>query len=314
MNRSMLRLIAPACLLSFGVLVAGCSDSTEPAPEPLGYFVLTGTPTPSTVFDAIAQTYRFPNNLTNSIWQRQADVIVTGEFSLSGYWAFPPMTATYANAPDNGVDIHARMVQVPATNTVIYSRSPSGNGVGLGTYDQLAVATIDTTTGLLTAGQTAEFSDGFTGSCQLTSSSATEFLCYDGTVIRRYLTTAGSATLTTNGAFPLNTALPAAAECNPGAACYGSTFAFDGAYFYFSANQGSSSNLDYLVYQQNGALVNTYTAAGAGAINGVYFDWSVGRYSTHDGFGSRAGASEFGNPGGSDTHNFGPVSAAHELQ
>jgi len=123
-------MMAPACLRSLGVLAAGCSDSSDPDPEPLGYFVLTGTPTPATVFDAIAETYRFPNNLTNSIWQRQANVIVTGEFSESGYWAFAPMTAAYANQPDNGADIHARMVQVPATNTVVYSRSPSANGVG----------------------------------------------------------------------------------------------------------------------------------------------------------------------------------------
>lgn len=313
MERQLLRRIAPACVLALGVLAAGCSDD-GPEVEPLGYYVLTGTPTPSTVFDVIAETYRFPNNLTNSIWQRQANVIVTGEFSQSGYWAFPQATATYAAAPDNGADIHARMVQVPATNTVIYSRSPSANGVGLGTHTQIAVATIDTTTGLLTAGAAAAFSDGFTGSCQLTSSSATEFLCYDGTVIRRYLTTAGSPTLTANGAYPLNTALPATAECNPAAPCYGSTFAYDGAYFYFSAHQGTSGNLDYVVYQQNGALVDTYTAAGVGAINGVYFDWSVGRYSTHDGFGQRAGATVYGPPAGSDTHNFGQVSAAHELQ
>jgi hypothetical protein len=313
MNRTMLRMMAPACLLSLGVLAAGCSDSSDPDPEPLGYFVLTGTPTPATVFDGIAETYRFPNNLTNSIWQRQANVIVTGEFSESGYWAFAPMTAAYANQPDNGADIHARMVQVPATNTVVYSRSPSANGVGLGTFDQIAVATIDTTTGMLTAGATAVFSDGFTGSCQLTSASATEFLCYDGTVIRRYGTTVGSATLAANGAYALASALPAAAECNPGSPCYGSTFAFDGAYFYFAANQGTSGSLDYVVYQLNGTLVDTYTAAGAGAINGAYFDWSVGRYSTHDGFGGRAGASAFG-PAGSDTHNFGAVSTAHELQ
>jgi hypothetical protein len=223
------------------------------------------------------------------------------------------MTASYASAPDNGTDIHARMVQVPATNTVIYSRSASFDGVGLGTASDIAVATVSTTTGLLTAGQAAVFGDAFAGSCQLTSSSATEFFCYDGTLIRRYLTTAGSPTLTAHGTVSLSTALPPAAECNPNDPCYGSTFAFDGGFFYFAADQGSPSNLDYVVYDATGTLVGTFTATGSGGINGVYFDWSVGRYSTHDGFGVRAGTSVFG-ASGSDTHNFGPVSSAHQLE
>lgn len=312
MNRSVLHVMVAASALASSVLVAGCSESTAPDTKPLGYYVLTGTPTPATVFNAIAETYFFGNNLTNSIWQRQADVIVTGEYDLSGYWAFPPMTATYANTPDNGTDVHARMVQIPATNTVVYSRSPSDDGVGLGTANLIAVATIDTTTGLLTAGQTAVFSDAFAGSCQLTSSSATEFLCYDGTLVRRYTTTAASTTLTANGTLALSAPLPAAAECNPTDACYGSTFAFDGAFYYFAANEGNSTSLAYVVYDLNGTLVNTYTATGTGAINGVYFDWSVGRYSSHDGFGNRTGATAFET--GSDTHNFGAVSTVHQLQ
>jgi hypothetical protein len=60
--------------------------------------------------------------------------------------------------------------------------------------------------------------------------------------------------------------------------------------------------------------VNTFTAAGAGAIDGVYFDWSVGRYSAHDGFGGRTGGSVFGDISGSDTHCFSPTSTTHTLQ
>ncbi len=306
----LLRRFLTVGIVSVSVVVGGCKDGS--GPDPLGYYVLTGTPAPAMVFNTIAETYRFSNNLTNSIWQREANVIVTGDYTEDGYWAFAPATATYAGSPDLGTDVHARMVQIPATNTVIYTRSPSANGVGLGTAAQIAVASINTTTGILTAGDAAVFSDAFAGSCQLTSSSATEFLCYDGSDIRRYGTTAGSATLTANGTYTLSAALPAVAACNPGNPCYGSTFAFDGAYFYFAAHQGSLSSLAYIAYAANGTLDNTYTATGSGAINGVYFDWSVGRYSTHDGYGGRAGASEYGT--GSDTHNFGPISSTHALQ
>lgn len=293
--------------------VGSVSGNATVVVDLLRYFALTGTPSPSTVFDVIDQSYNFTNNLTNSIWQRQADVIVTGHFTSPGYWAEEPMTGDRENLPDQGVDVHARMVQIPATNTVVFTRSAAANGVGLGTFDQVAVAAIDTTTGLLAPGATAVFSDGFTGSCQLTSSSGEEFLCYDGDVIRRYGTTAGSPNLTANGVLPLSVPLPAVAECDAGLACYGSTFAFDGAYYYFAAHQGQSGNLDYIVYDANGTLVNTYTAAGTGSVNGTYFDWSVGRYSTHDAYGIRGSAEAFG-PGGNDTHSFGAVSSTHAIR
>jgi hypothetical protein len=281
-----------------------------------GYYGLTGTVDPTTVFNTIAETYTFPNNLTNSIWHRATNTILTGEFATSGYWAFHEGTTGYPAAPNNGADIHARMVYIPATNTVVYSRSASANGVGLGTYTQIAVAALDPQTGLLGTGATAAFSDGFTGSCQLLSASATQLLCYDGTSIRRYTTTAGSATLTFVDTRPLSAALPATAQCAAGAACYGSTFAFDGAYYYFAADEGIQTSLAYVVYNANGTLVNTYSVVGGGgAVNGVYFDWSVGRYSTHDGFGGHTGGAVYAvtGGGGSDTHCFGPVSTNHTL-
>jgi hypothetical protein len=279
-----------------------------------GYFVLTGTPDPATVFNTIAATYRFQNNLTNSIWNRESNTILTGEFSTAGYWAFPEGTATYATAPDRDVatGIHGRMVQVPATNTAIYSNSPSSNGVGPATSAQFFVASISKTTGLLGTPAQAVFSDGHTAGCQLSSSSATHFLCYDGTGIRRYTTTAGTAALTYVDTVALSQALPAPAACPSGGACYGSTFAFDGAFFYFAGDEGSSTSVTYLVYAANGTYSMTYTASAGGAINGVYFDWSVGRYSTHDGYGGRTGTLTHGT--GSDTHNFGAISTTHTLE
>lgn len=280
----------------------------------LPFFELTGTPDPATVFDEIAETYTFDNNLTNSIWHGGANKIVTGEFSEDGYWAVPHASAIHTLSPDLGTDIHARMVQIPATNVVVYTRGTSDDGVGLGGYDVVAVAMIDPVDGTLSAGVTAEFSDGFTGACQLTSSSATRFLCYDGTAIRSYATTPGAATLSFDTTLALSTELPATAECNPGAPCYGSTFAFDGAYYYFAVHQGSQGIRDYVVYDAAGALVDTFTPLGDGGIHGTYFDWSVGRYSTHDGYGDREGGAVYRtSEGDSDTHTFGPVSPAHTL-
>jgi len=277
------------------------------------YYVLTSTPTPATVFNTIDETYKFTNNLTNSIWNREWNTIFTGDYTTSAYWAFPATTTTYPTTANVGTDVHARMVQIPATSTVIYTRAASGNGVGLGTAANVAVASISLETGLLTPGQAAVFSDAFAGSCQLTSSSATEFFCYDGTQVRVYTTAVNSAVLTFETMVELSTPLPTAAQCAPNAACYGSTFAFDGAYYYFASDEGLSTNLAYVVYDKTGALVGTDTATGAGAINGVYFDWSVGRYSTHDGFGARTGGTAYG-PTGSDTHCFGPIATTHTLE
>jgi len=278
-----------------------------------GYFVLVGTPDPATVLNTIAETYRFSNNLTNSIWQRESNMIVTGDYISAGYWAFPRATATYASAPDKDTTTgtHGRMVQIVATDTVIYSNAPGGAGVGSATSAQFFVTTISKETGLLGTPTAAVFSDGHTAGCMLSSASATHFLCYDGTGIRRYTTTAGTADLTFVDTIPLSQALPNTARCAPGFSCYGSTFAFDGAFFYFAGDQGNSTNLAYLVYNADGTFHGTYTATPGGAIDGVYFDWDVGRYSTHDGFGGRTGTTTYGT--GSDTHNFGAVSQAHML-
>ena len=241
-------------------------------------------------------------------------MIVTGEFSQGGYWAFAAGTATYAGTPDNGADIHARMVQIPATNTVVYSRSPAADGVGPATSAQLAIATISPMTGRLANDQPVSFNDGFSAGCRLTSASATELLCYDGTGIRRYRTALSSPTLTFVGTVVLSAALPVTAQCAPQNPCYGSTFAFDGAFYYFALHQGSPTNLVYVVYNSVGTLMGQLTATGTGSMNGLYFDWSVGRYSSHDGFGGRSGSTVFGSAMGSDTHNFGPISPAHTLR
>jgi len=276
-------------------------------------YILTGTPTDSTVFNTLDQSYHYGNNLTNSIWNREADIIVTGEFSDNGYWVQAPGTAPVSSTPDNDTTRHyGRLVQVPSTLSVVFSDTANANGLGLGTASAIRVGTISTSTGQISSVATAVFSDGFSGSCQLLSASNTQVLCYDGTLIRKYLTQRDSVNLTADGTVSLSQPVPAGGACNPGAGCYGGTFAWDGMFYYFATSQNSSSSLNYEVYDASGSYVATQTATGTGAINGTYFDWSVARYSTHDGFGIRAATSQWGS--GSDTHNFGPISSVHTLQ
>jgi hypothetical protein len=276
-------------------------------------YILTGTPADSTVFNALDQSYRYSNNLTNSIWNREADTIVTGEFSELGYWAQSSGTAPVSSTPDNDTTRHyGRLVQIPSTLTVVFSDTPNANGLGLGTASAIRVGAISTSTGQISSVATAVFSDGFSGSCQLLSASNNQVLCYDGTLIRKYLTQKDTANLIADGTVSLSQILPTAGVCNPGAGCYGGTFAWDGMFYYFATSQYGSTTLSYEVYDANGSYVTTRTATGSGAINGTYFDWSVARYSTHDGYGRRAATSEWGS--GSDTHNFGPVSSKHTLK
>lgn len=280
-----------------------------------GYYVLTGIPNPMTVFNTIAETYKFPNNLANTIWQRESNTLLTGEFSQTGYWAFTQGTTGYATTPDHetGTGLHSRMVLVPATDSVIYTIQASPNVTGPSMPGQIMIATMSRTTGLLGTPQVAMFSDGMTTGCLLHSASATQFLCLiSSNTIRRYATARDSATLTFVDAITLSTAVPAASVCGT---CFGGVFAFDGAYFYFPNMAIGQATQGYMAYAANGTYTGAYTVTGAGGVNSLYFDWSVGRYSTHDGYGDRVGGMVYTTSAGndSDTHNFSPVSTAHTL-
>jgi hypothetical protein len=295
---------------------ASCIDGTCLA---AGYYKLTGTPDRSTVFNTIAETYKFPNNLAATIWQRESNTLITGDFVGGGYWAFTQGTTSYATAPDKDTTTgtHGRIVLVPATDSVIYTTQASSNTSGVSTAGQIVIATMSRTTGLLSNPQTAVFSDGLVGGCQLHSASATQFLCLSSaTTIKRYSTARGSANLTFVDQITLNTALPTAAMCSSGI-CFGGVFAFDGAYFYFPNAASGQSTLGYMVYDATGTYIGAYTVTGGGAVNSMYFDWSTGRYSTHDGYGGRIGGTVYTTSApanDSDTHNFSAVSTAHTLQ
>ncbi len=286
-------------------------------------FVLTGVIDPATVFNSIERTYRY-NNCTNSIWNRHADVIVSGQScdassgSRNGYWAHAPAAAYPTNPNNDLARTYSRLVQIPATDTVVFTvggNDPSSRGSGDSSVSNIRVGTISRTTGLISNVQNAAFSDGYSGSCPLLSSSRTQLLCFDGaTTVRFYRTTPGSPTLTATGTVTLGSGLPNTARCpiNAGQWCMGGTFAYDGAYFYFSEFQGGNANRSYLVFSATGTPVGVQTATGPGNINGTYFDWSVGRYSTHDVFGVRVAGTEFGGTSGA-AHAFTPVSTNHTL-
>jgi len=291
----------------------GCSSGCESEQPPGHYFILTGNPSPQNVFDQIVVTFRYPNNLTNGIWHGPSNLILVGEFNESGYWKHPANQGGYPNSPNNGSGRYGRMVQMPANQLVAYTTSPSSDGMGPAYPADLRLATIDEN-GNLGAPMNAQFSDGYNGTCNILSSSATEFFVYDGaTTIRKYDTTPGSGQLTHAGNITMSKGLAANGTCN-GGGCYGGTFAWDGKYFYFAQVQKGSGDLNYWVYSPGGQFQANYQAAGGGGINGTYFDWSVGRYAIHDGYGNRQGGDIYSAvSNGSDSQCYGPASPAHTL-
>ena len=142
------------------------------------------------------------------------------------------------------------------------------------------------------------------------SSSATEFLCYDGSVIRVYTTSSTNTTLT----YVKTVTLSQQPTDRCAANCYGGSFAWDGMYYYLPNDGNSNSSRAYVVYDSDGSKVATRTASGDNNINSTYFDWSVGRYSTHDGFGYRSGGTIYSwgsTTSDDDSQCYGPVSSAH---
>ena len=277
--------------------------------SPNNYVTLTGTPNNNTVFNSIDITFFYDNNLVNGIWHGPSDKIIVGHFNKNGYWSHASNSSGYSQFPDNasgsGVS-YDRMVLIPATGRVIHTdqaQYPSD-------YNKIYIGSINEDTGLLGSFSTVVFSDGYTGDCNLLSSSATEFLCYTGSVIRVYTTSSTSTTLT----YVKTVTLSSQPSETCGSYCFGGTFAWDGMYYYFSNDGNSNSNKNYVVYDSDGSKVATRTASGNASITGTYFDWSVGRYVIHDGFGYRSGGTKYSwgsTTSDDDSQCYSPVSSAH---
>jgi cysteine-rich repeat protein len=289
---------------------AQCASEGPPGP----YYKLTGLPDPAKVFDSITVTFKYPNNLTNGIWHYTSNTILVGHYSYTKHWQHPADANSGPSSPNVGSGHYGRMVHMPGTRMVAFTDSPDNDGMGTASASQLRLATIDPNSGVLGSPMAAQFSDGYSGTCNVLSSSVTEVMIFDGSNhVRRYETTSGSAVLTLSGVITLSPTIPANATCN-GGHCYGGTFAWDGHYFYFTMTQTGSDQRQYRVYNESGVHVGDYTAAGSGGINGTYFDWNVGRYATHDGYGSRQGGSIYSIGGGTDDSQcYGPVSSYHTL-
>lgn len=271
---------------------------------------LTATPDPTTVFNTVEDTYFYFNNLVNGVWHAQSNQIIVGHYVSGGYWSHATGVGGYTISPDNDTgQLYSRIVHMPATNTIIHT----DQGHAASNANRIFVGSIANLSGVVDTASfaAATYSDGFTGMCNLLSSSADEFLCFDGTGIRHYGTAAGSSTLTLNMVVSLSQ-LPNSV-C-PAGDCYGGTFAWDGTYYYFATDAGNTFGTGYEVYDATGNYVAAYTATGTGNINAAYFDWSVGRYSTHDGFGGRNEGTAYVWSGGSttdDSQSYGFVSGTH---
>ncbi len=79
----------------------------------------------------------------------------------------------------------------------------------------------------------------------------------------------------------------------------------------WGGTEGSNAGTGYQVFDSEGISVGDFTATGSGNITGMYFDWSVGRYATHDGYGLRSGCNTYTWAGGNnseDSQCYGSVS------
>ncbi len=291
----------------------GCSALCESEGPPGIYYVLEGDPDPAHVFDTIERTFRYENNLTNGIWHKPSNSIIVGDYDYVGYWHHAADAGGYPHNPDHGTGYYVRMVQMPGRNLAAYTTTTGGGGSPPAVSSDIRLAALDPDTGTLGTPVPVTLSDGYAGSCNLISSSVTELMISDGaSTIRRYEVPQDGGALQLVGVVTLASPIPSTAACVTG--CYSGTFAWDGKYFYFATHAQGSSGLGYRVYAEDGALVGTYTAAGAGNLNGAYFDWGVGRYTSHDGYGYREGGiiySSLGSTG--DSQFYGPVSPVHTL-
>jgi len=278
-----------------GVLEGGEVDQTSYLcqPEPVGL------PAYATAFDSPERCYFFDNNLASNVWHYFTNRIIAGAGLTNGFWSFPADVGTHPVSPNNDTGTgYGTLVQMPMRSVLV--RAP-----GLAPYNvaNLRKAFFSNFDASMSSVVTPVFSDGYAGNCNLVSSSETEFLCYDGSGIRHYDVATNGAAFTWTKTVPL--AVQPSNNCS--ATCYAGSFAWDGDYYYLADDGTASANLDYLVYSPTGALVDTVTANGAGGLNGLYFDWGVYRYASHDGYGQRTGTSNF--DVGSDTQCYSAVRA-----
>ena len=288
----------------------GCVHITMAPCAVQGGVHLKSTPDPEVVFDVIEQTYFYKDNRSNSIWHAPSGMLVTGYYEGGSFWTHGVGTDDYPTAPNNNENGagYARIVHLPSKGLLVHTNS----GTQATPYKEIYVSTIDDQGQIGTSVQ-ADFQDGFTGDCNLISASAEAFLCWSDNLDIRIYNVNASGAMTIDKIIDVAWPDVGSGKCNNN--CFGGTFAFDGVYFYFALKgKIPSDTADYIVIDEGGQYVGTFTAAGDPNITGVYFDWSSGRYVTHDGYGSRHGGQLFTWIDGSysdDSQCYGPLSAYH---
>jgi hypothetical protein len=271
---------------------------------------LTGTPDYQNVFSLanIEYSYGYSNNLSNGIWINEAGMILT-----SGGTDGTGVYQHLYNAAPNGLS-HSEygtmdnLVHAPLMNAVMFKQAGRG---GVITSSNLRVADVDYTTGTLLNIRTVTFEDDYLPGGYLLSSSADSFIFINSTEIRFYqLDSIGGSTLLFIKAVELSSA-----PMNIGG--YGGTFAYDGKYFYFSDANTGTTNQSYSVYDgDTGVKIGSYST-GSTALASTYFDWSVGRYSQHDGYGNFDNNTSIPNrylDTLGDSHAFSKESTAHSFE
>ena len=282
----------------------GCSAQCEKE----GTFVsLVGEPEVAAVFSDIERTFCYSNNLMNGLWVMPGDKIVTGHYSQAGYYIHSSNQGGHPQYPDVDTgNIYRRMVHMPAFSRVaitLNQQYPTGAG-------EIMLATIDGETGIISDRVMAQFSDGFSEKCNLISSDTEHFLCMTEGAIRWYKASESSSTLE----YVKTVGLDAANYAQCSSHCFGGTFAWDGKYYYVAQTGNGSGNSNYVVFDADGNYVGAY-GGGIANITSVYFDWHVGRYTVHDGYGDRQAGAVYswqGGQCGDDTQTYGPPSLYHQ--
>lgn len=238
------------------------------------------SPDPSTVFDNPDVCYVMTDADSSFIWDDVSGHILTGHEQLRGYWSFDAWTSGWPLQPtESTTEKWGKMVLVPGPRRVLVTDRYQSSALS-----DYFIADLDDQ-GVISNRQPVSLSDNFLNNCTVISNSKDDFLCLDDTDVRHYSVPKVSNVLTFIKAVPLD--VPSENLANLEGNQKGGTFAWDGIYYYFSAGGEEDGNNEYLVFNSNGSFKSSYAISDSGNINAAYFNWSLGRYLSHDGFGAR---------------------------
>ena len=264
-------------------------------------------PDPSTVFNNPDVCYVTLNTNSSCMWDDVSNRIYFGHGVLKGYWNISPWTSGWPTQPMvSAAESWGRMVIVPKPRRVIMSKNYEPRSL----TDHF-IADMSNQ-GVISNRQPVTSSDNFTYNCDVISNNQDEFLCFDRDNIRHYAVPETGSMLTLRKVVPLE--IPVQDLTTLRGPHRGGTFAWDGIYYYMSNDDNASANTEYLVFRSNGSFEGRYNITGSGNITAPYFNWAMGRYSSHDGIGARQEGAVFTHTQPfilPDSHCFGAPSLYH---